>query len=68
MLKKSGYNIEPCKTPDIISFSVLYSLPILVLCKRCDKKSFTNLSELLSKLSALSFAINKSMWKAVEGF
>ena len=28
ILKKSGPNIEPCGTPDIISFQELYSFPI----------------------------------------
>ena len=37
ILKKSDPNIEPCGTPEIISFQELYSLPILVLWKRYDK-------------------------------
>ena len=59
ILKKSGPNTEPCGKLDIISFQELYSLPILVLWKRCDKQSFTKLSELLSKPEVSSFAINK---------
>ena len=39
ILKKSGRNrnVEPYGTPAIISFQELYSLPILVFWKQCDK-------------------------------